>query len=415
MTEIGNETPEEKKVIDEEQIDKPKDQADILQSRAHASKSKKVTLNLILETSCEEHEEIEALLNINQLSQKLSLPIEEISLEKIESLYSIYKLTPEEALQEIESDFKRRILITIKPTVTQLINGALWLYLTGLRQYLPTALMSVLWFLGCVPIVTFLEDLLLGSTELGSGLAIFLLPLGVGWIGFSMAKSFALATAIAKGGFGRLNHAPLSIGQARQFTARRKGRFLLINLVLLLFIGLASYIILSLARLVFAEPFELGFEVVALGIIPLLLLGMAFLWLGARLALADLPLATQESYGAIASIETAWQLTRGHAPRILQAMAGLAVVVAPPLLFIRTVIVQISASLLMQVPNVDSTLNLALSITLPYFHLIVMGILGIPVWQCLRTVTYYDLLGQRQAQPLAEESLEAYILSSGQF
>ena len=289
-----------------------------------------------------------------------------------------------------------------RPTALQLVNGAIWLYLTGLRQFLPTALLAVLWFPECLLVVVLLEDVLLRSADQGSGLTFFVQPFWVMLIGFSMAKSFALGTAIGKVAFARLTHAPLSMAQARWFTTRRKGGFLLINLVPRLCIVLTSYILLSLAELVFAEPFEPGFEVIALGIIPLILLGVAFLWLMARLALADLPLAPQKKCSAIASFETAWQLTKGQAKRILWATAWLGLVIFLPLLFIRSVTFQISDSLLLLLPDADSTLNLALHIALLHSHWIVIGILGIPFWQVLRALIYYDLWGQSQARPLAE-------------
>lgn len=291
------------------------------------------------------------------------------------------------------------------PTPLDWVNGAIWLYLTGLRQFLPTALLAVLWFPGCLLVVALLEDLLLRSADQGSGLAFFVLPLWVVLIGFSMAKSFALSTAIGKVAFARLTHAPLSMAQAKRFTARRKGGFLLINLGQRLCTILAGYILLSLTQLVFAEPFELGFEAIALGIIPLILLGMAFLWLVARLAITDMPLATQENSSAIASFETAWQLTRGHAKRILWAMVGLGLVISPPILFICTVAFQVRDSWLMNSPDADSTLNLALSIALLHSHLIVIGILGVPFWQSLRALIYCDLLQQNQSQPLVEAAL----------
>ncbi|PSN16129.1 hypothetical protein C7293_04130 [filamentous cyanobacterium CCT1] len=292
-----------------------------------------------------------------------------------------------------------------RPTVPQLVNGAIWLYLTGLRQFLPTAVLAVLWFPGCLLVVAVLNDLLLKLADQGSNFAFFVQPFSLALIGFSMAKSFALATAIGKMAFARLTHAPLSMVQARRFTARRKGGFLLINLGQRLCTILAGYILLSLTRLVFAEPFELGFEVIALGIIPLLLLGMAFLWLVARLAITDLPLATQENSNAIASFETAWQLTRGQAKRILRAIVGLGLVIFPPILFICTVAVQIRDSWLINSSDADSTLNLALSIALLHSHLIVIGILGIPFWQSLRALIYYDLLQQNQSQIQAEAIL----------
>jgi hypothetical protein len=295
-----------------------------------------------------------------------------------------------------------------KPTVPQLVNGAIWLYLTGLRQFLPTALLVVLWFPGCLLVVALLNDLLLKLADQGLDLAFFVRTCSLALIGFSMAKSFALATAIGKMAFARLTHAPLSTAQAIRFTARRKGGFLLINLGQRLFIHLTSYILLSLAQLVFAKPFELGFEVTALGIIPLILLGMAFLWLVARLAITDLPLATQENSSAIASFETAWQLTRGHARRILWAMVGLGLVVLPPLIFIRSVIFPISNGLLMMLPNADSTISLALRIALLHSHLIIIGILGIPFWQSLRALIYYDLLEQSQTQLITEAASVEY-------
>lgn len=291
---------------------------------------------------------------------------------------------------------------TARPTVPQLVNSAIWLYLSGLRQFLPTALLAVLWFPGCLPVVALLNDLLLKLADQGSDLAFLVRPCSLALTGFSMAKSFALATAIGKMAFARLTHAPLSMAQARQFTARRKVGFLLINLGQRLCTVLAGYIFLSLVELVFAEPFELGFEVIALGIIPLILLGMAFLWLVARLAITDMPLATQENSSAIASFEIAWQLTRGHARRILRAMAGLGLVIFPPLLFICTVAFQVRDSWLMNSPNADSTLNLVLSTALLHSHLIVIGILGVPFWQSLRALIYYDLLQQNQSQPLDE-------------
>lgn len=286
---------------------------------------------------------------------------------------------------------------TVRPTVPQLVNGAIWFYLSCLRQVLPTALLAVLWFPGCLLVVALLNDLLLKLADQGSDLAFFVRPFSLALIGFSMAKSFALATAIAKMAFARLTHTPLSMAQARQFTARRKGGFLLINLGQRLCTVLAGYVLLSLTKLVFAEPFELGFEVIALGIIPLILLGMAFLWLVARLAITDMPLATQENSSAIASFKAAWQLTRSHAKRILWAMVGLGLIISPPLLFICTVVFQIRDSLQMNSPDADSTLNLALSIVLLHSHLIVIGILGIPFWQSLRALIYHDLLQQNQS------------------
>ena len=398
MPKLDDQSPEPPKSSDREQADSSVSNADL-------KRNKKIRLRLILESSCEEYEESEKSFDRIQLSQELIAFVENVSFEKLEPLYSVYQLSPEEALRKIKASSGKRMLMTVRPTALQLVNGAIWLYLSSLRQFLPTVLLAVLWFPGCLLVVALLEDLLIRSANQGSGLTFFVLPFSLALIGFSLAKSFALATAIGKMAFARLTHAPLSMAQARRFTARRKGGFLLINLVPRLCIGLTSYILLSLAQLVFAEPFELGFEIMALGIFPLILLGMAFLWLMARFAVADLPLATQENSSAIASFETAWQLTNGQAKRILWAMAGLALVIFPPLIYIRNVIFQISDSLLINLPDADSTLNLALSIALLHSHLIVIGILAIPFWQSLRALIYYDLLQPSQAQPLVEMTL----------
>ncbi|MCZ8249494.1 MULTISPECIES: hypothetical protein [unclassified Microcystis] len=275
------------------------------------------------------------------------------------------------------------------------INTAFRLYRDRFQTYVFFAVRACLWSLLPLILQLILSQLLYQTItpEQGSdiGLRLFLFPVQI----FSAAKSLFNSAVISRLAFQDIIYQPETSGQAEKKVKPKMWRLWWMQVLIFL---LGAAIIL---------PITLSLGLVS-GVIPILgvllillasfCLPVFFLWLSARICIAELPLVIEDNLGSWQAIKRGWHLTKNSAWRIV------GVIFIASLLIIPVYILSVAlASIPFWFNSSEDWQTLAEN---PLFFqqmamflttiFLLLNILLVPFWQSLKSVIYNHLLDQKK-------------------
>ncbi|NCR20925.1 MAG: hypothetical protein GPJ27_02895 [Microcystis aeruginosa L111-01] len=201
-------------------------------------------------------------------------------------------------------------------TIGNTINTAFRLYRDRFQTYVFFAVRAGLWSLLPLILQLILSQLLYQTItpEQGSdiGLRLFLFPIQI----FSAAKSLFNNAVISRLAFQDIIYQPETAGQAEKKVKPKMWRLWWMQVLIgLLGAAIMLAITLSLALVSFIPILGVLLILPAFFCLPFF-----FLWLSARICIAELPLVIEDNLGSWQAIKRAWHLTKNSAWRIVGLM-----------------------------------------------------------------------------------------------
>jgi hypothetical protein len=288
-------------------------------------------------------------------------------------------------------------------TIGNTINTAFRLYRDRFQTYVFFAVRAGLWSLLPLILQLILSQLLYQTItpEQGSdiGLRLFLFPIQI----FSAAKSLFNNAVISRLAFQDIIYQPETSGQAEKKVKPKMWRLWWMQ-VLIGLLGAAIILAITLSLVLVSFIPILG---VLLILLASFCLPVFFLWLSARIYIAELPLVIEDNLGSWQAIKRGWHLTKNSAWRIVGVIFIASLLIIP---------VYLLSGALASIPfwfNFSSFYSSFESVedweTLTenplFFRQMVMfsyglstvflllSILLVPFWQSLKSVIYNHLLG----------------------
>ncbi|NCQ83883.1 MAG: hypothetical protein GPJ00_04915 [Microcystis aeruginosa W13-18] len=201
-------------------------------------------------------------------------------------------------------------------TIGNTINTAFRLYRDRFQTYVFFAVRAGLWSLLPLILQLILSQLLYQTItpEQGSdiGLRLFLFPIQI----FSAAKSLFNNAVISRLAFQDIIYQPETSGQAEKKVKPKMWRLWWMQ-VLIGLLGAAIILAITLSLVLVSFIPILG---VLLILLAFFCLPFFFLWLSARIYIAELPLVIEDNLGSWQAIKRAWHLTKNSAWRIVGLM-----------------------------------------------------------------------------------------------
>jgi len=286
------------------------------------------------------------------------------------------------------------------------INTAFRLYRDRFPTYVFFAVRACLWSLLPLVLQLILSQLLYQTItpEQGSdiGLRLFLFPIQI----FSAAKSLFNNAVISRLAFQDIIYQPETSGQAEKKVKPKMWRLWWLQ-VLIGLLGAAIILAITLSLVLVSFIPILG---VLLILLAFFCLPFFFLWLSARIYIAELPLVIEDNLGSWQAIKRGWHLTKNSAWRIVGVIFIASLLIIP---------VYLLSGALASIPfwfNFSSFYSSFESVedweTLtenPLFFrqmamfsyglttiFLLLNILLVPFWQSLKSVIYNHLLDQKK-------------------
>jgi hypothetical protein len=293
-------------------------------------------------------------------------------------------------------------------TIGNTINTAFRLYRDRFQTYVFFAVRAGLWSLLPLILQLILSQLLYQTItpEQGSdiGLRLFLFPIQI----FSAAKSLFNNAVISRLAFQDIIYQPETSGQAEKKVKPKMWRLWWMQ-VLIGLLGAAIILAITLSLVLVSFIPILG---VLLILLAFFCLPFFFLWLSARIYIAELPLVIEDNLGSWQAIKRAWHLTKNSAWRIV----GLMLIFIASLLIISVYLLSGALASILFWVNFSSFYSSLESVedwqTLtenPLFLqqmamfsyglttiFLLLNILLVPFWQSLNSVIYNHVLDQKK-------------------
>ncbi|NCS38906.1 MAG: hypothetical protein GPJ20_07995 [Microcystis aeruginosa BS13-10] len=294
-------------------------------------------------------------------------------------------------------------------TIGNTINTAFRLYRDRFQTYVFFAVRAGLWSLLPLILQLILSQLLYQTItpEQGSdiGLRLFLFPIQI----FSAAKSLFNNAVISRLAFQDIIYQPETSGQAEKKVKPKMWRLWWMQ-VLIGLLGAAIILAISLSLVLVSFIPILG---VLLILLAFFCLPFFFLWLSARIYIAELPLVIEDNLGSWQAIKRAWHLTKNSAWRIV----GLMLIFIASLLIISVYLLSGALASILFFFSVKIlfffwvnsseywqtlTENPLFFQQMPMFSygmitiFLLLNILLVPFWQSLKSVIYNHLLDQKK-------------------
>ncbi|NEU74172.1 DUF898 domain-containing protein [Hassallia byssoidea VB512170] len=266
---------------------------------------------------------------------------------------------------------------TIQPlSLGNVVSAGIRLYRSHLKSYLKLAFNAYLWIF--VPIY--------------------------GW-----AKCGAILALISRLAFGELVDQPESVEGGRRIVNSRMWQFFIMGLLMFgiglaliipfsIFIGIVTaFFVGSIAAGVTPNAtILLVVSLLTLILIPVLF--VVFLWVQARFFVVEVPLAIEDNIDGTSTIGRSWELTKGHAWRIVAILLVGYLITIPiqiPFTILSSIIQAILASLA-QENRGYAVLSQLVSLIIG----LISAALIVPFWQSIKAVVYYDLRSRREGMGL---------------
>jgi hypothetical protein len=277
------------------------------------------------------------------------------------------------------------------------INTAFRLYRDRFQTYVFFAVRACLWSLLPLVLQLILSQLLYQTItpEQGSdiGLRLFLFPVQI----FSAAKYLFNSAVISRLAFQDIIYQPETAGQAEKKVKPKMWRLWWMQVLLgLLGAAIILPITLPLMLVSFIPILDVLLILAAFFCLPFF-----FLWLSARIYIAELPLVIEDNLGSWQAIKRGWHLTKNSAWRIV------GVIFIASLLIIPVYILSVAlASIPFWFNSSEDWQTLAEN---PLFFrqmamfsygmitvFVLLSTLLVPFWQSLKSVIYNHLLDQKK-------------------
>jgi hypothetical protein len=294
-------------------------------------------------------------------------------------------------------------------TIGNTINTAFRLYRDRFQTYVFFAVRAGLWSLLPLILQLILSQLLYQTItpEQGSdiGLRLFLFPIQI----FSAAKSLFNNAVISRLAFQDIIYQPETSGQAEKKVKPKMWRLWWMQ-VLIGLLGAAIILAITLSLVLVSFIPILG---VLLILLAFFCLPVFFLWLSARIYIAELPLVIEDNLGSWQAIKRGWHLTKNSAWRIV----GLMLIFIASLLIISVYLLSGALASILFFFSVKilfffwvnsseywQTLTenpLFFQQMAMFFYglttiFLLLNILLVPFWQSLKSVIYNHLLDQKK-------------------
>ena len=285
------------------------------------------------------------------------------------------------------------------------INTAFRLYRDRFPTYVFFAVRAGLWSLLPLVLQLILSQLLYQTItpEQGSdiGLRLFLFPIQI----FSAAKYLFNNAVISRLAFQDIIYQPETAGQAEKKVKPKMWRLWWMQ-VLLGLLGAAIILPITLSLVLVSFIPILG---VWLILLASFCLPVFFLWLYARIYIAELPLIIEDNLGSWQAIKRGWHLTKNSAWRIV-GVIFIAILLIIPVYLLSVALASIPfwvnfSSFYSSLESVEDWQTLAEN---PLFFqqmamfpyglttiFLLLNILLVPFWQSLKSVIYNHLLDQK--------------------
>jgi hypothetical protein len=277
------------------------------------------------------------------------------------------------------------------------INTAFRLYRDRFQTYVFFAVRACLWSLLPLILQLILSQLLYQTItpEQGSdiGLRLFLFPIQI----FSAAKSLFNNAVISRLAFQDIIYQPETSGQAEKKVKPKMWRLWWMQ-VLIGLLGAAIILAITLSLVLVSFIPILG---VLLILLAFFCLPFFFLWLSARIYIAELPLVIEDNLGSWQAIKRAWHLTKNSAWRIVGVIFIASLLIIPVYLLSGAL-----ASIPLWFNSSEDwetlTENPLFSQQMAMFFyglttiFLLLTILLVPFWQSLKSVIYNHVLDQKK-------------------
>ncbi len=286
------------------------------------------------------------------------------------------------------------------------INTAFRLYRDRFQTYVFFAVRACLWSLLPLVLQLILSQLLYQTItpEQGSdiGLRLFLFPVQI----FSAAKYLFNSAVISRLAFQDIIYQPETAGQAEKKVKPKMWRLWWMQ-VLIGLLGAAIILAITLSLMLVSFIPILG---VLLILLASFCLPFFFLWLSARIYIAELPLVIEDDLGSWQAIKRGWHLTKNSAWRIV-GVTVIASLLIIPVYLLSGALASIPfwvnfSSFYSSLESVEDWQTLTENplffqqMAMFYYGLItvfvLLNILLVPFWQSLKSVIYNHLLDQKK-------------------
>ena len=282
-------------------------------------------------------------------------------------------------------------------TIGNTINTAFRLYRDRFQTYVFFAVRAGLWSLLPLILQLILSQLLYQTItpEQGSdiGLRLFLFPIQI----FSAAKSLFNNAVISRLAFQDIIYQPETAGQAEKKVKPKMWRLWRMQ-VLIGLLGAAIILAITLSLVLVSFIPILG---VLLILLAFFCLPVFFLWLSARIYIAELPLVIEDNLGSWQAIKRGWHLTKNSAWRIVGVIFIASLLIIPVYLLSGAL-----ASIPLWFNSSEDwetlTENPLFSQQMAMFFyglttiFLLLTILLVPFWQSLKSVIYNHVLDQKK-------------------
>jgi hypothetical protein len=277
------------------------------------------------------------------------------------------------------------------------INTAFRLYRDRFQTYVFFAVRACLWSLLPLVLQLILSQLLYQTItpEEGSdiGLRLFLFPIQI----FSAAKSLFNNAVISRLAFQDIIYQPETAGQAEKKVKPKMWRLWWMQ-VLLGLLGAAIILPITLSLVLVSFIPILG---VWLILLASFCLPVFFLWLSARICIAELPLVIEDNLGSWQAIKRGWHLTKNSAWRIV-GVIFIAILLIIPVYLLSVALASIPFWFNSSEDWQTLTENPLFLQQMAMFSyglttiFLLLNILLVPFWQSLKSVIYNHLLNQKK-------------------
>lgn len=279
-------------------------------------------------------------------------------------------------------------------TIGNTINTAFRLYRDRFQTYVFFAVRAGLWSLLPLILQLILSQLLYQTItpEQGSdiGLRLFLFPIQI----FSAAKSLFNNAVISRLAFQDIIYQPETSGQAEKKVKPKMWRLWWMQ-VLIGLLGAAIILAITLSLVLVSFIPILG---VLLILLAFFCLPFFFLWLSARIYIAELPLVIEDNLGSWQAIKRAWHLTKNSAWRIVGVIFIASLLIIPVYLLsvaLASIPFWFNSSEDWQTLTENPLFFQQMAM---FFYglttiFLLLNILLVPFWQSLKSVIYNHLLG----------------------
>ena len=284
---------------------------------------------------------------------------------------------------------------SIEPlTIGNTINTAFRLYRNRFQTYVFFAVRACLWSLLPLILQLILSQLLYQTItpEQGSdiGLRLFLFPIQI----FSAAKSLFNNAVISRLAFQDIIYQPETSGQAEKKVKPKMWRLWWMQVLIgLLGAAIMLAITLSLALVSFIPILGVLLILPAFFCLPFF-----FLWLSARIYIAELPLVIEDNLGSWQAIKRGWHLTKNSAWRIVGVIFIASLLIIPVYLLsgaLASIPFWFNSSEDWQTLAENPLFFQQMAMFLTTIFLLLSTLL-VPFWQSLKSVIYNHLLDQKK-------------------